>query len=322
MSNNQSDSDYTSSDDDDDDNDNDHHDDSSDPLWARKAPPPPLRIKIGTTEVCYYEESLAAGPAKYDTMRHEFKMMNLRQRVVNFRVERLRVMLAYLERKLKKREDEMDLLDENAETVLGDSSGMRYVNTTILHSKFVKTYLPPTIWNEKKWLSKHGNDSSFAQLLDLEQARMLIVERVNKMRLETKALAQEIKELSARSGGEAITHLQRLVRGHLGRLYAVDTRKRFALQRINTAALQVQRVWRGSRARIETKDIFQDLEKEHREAAAPPIQCLWRGFVARRLFKIKEAEMRERMRNVKAIKLQAWYRGCAGRKVADIVSQR
>jgi len=192
--------------------------DTNTPLYARKAPPPPLRINIGPIEVCYYIEYLAAAPDKFNDMREEFQMMNLRQRVVDFRTERLRVMLGYLERKLKKREDEMDTLDENAETMLGDSSGMRYVNTTILHSKFEKTYKPPDVWNEKKWLSKHGNEQGFPNLLDLEQARMMIVERVNLMRLETKSVSAEIKSLSARAGGEAITHLQRLVRGHLGRL--------------------------------------------------------------------------------------------------------
>ena len=102
---------------------------------------------------------------------------------------------------------------------------------------------------------------------------------------------------------------------------AVETRKRLALARINTAALQVQRVWRGSRARIETKDMFDRLEREHREAAAPPIQAVFRGYQARKLFKLLEAEMRINRQHVKAIKIQAWYRGCAGRKVAEIVSQ-
>jgi hypothetical protein len=296
-------------------------DDSKDPLWARKAPPPPLKIHIGTTLVCYYDELLEKPPEKFSQMREEFRMMNLRQRVVDWRTSRLQVMLGYLERRMKAREDEMESLDDNAETMLGDSSGMRYVNTTIYHTKFVKTYKPPEVWNEKRWLSKHKNSSGFPNLLDLEQARMLIVERVNLMRLEIKALKAEIKSLSARAGGEAITHLQRLVRGHLGRLFAVEYRKRLALQRVNAAALQIQRVWRGSRARIATKDMFQMLEDSHREEAAPPIQAVFRGYLARKLFKLLESEMRSRRQTNMAIKLQAWYRGCAGRKVAEIVSQ-
>ncbi len=295
--------------------------DDSTPVWARKKKRPPLRIQIGPTTVCYRDRYIAAGPAKYSNMREEFRMMNLRQRVVDWRQSRLRVMLGYLETKQKAREDEMDALDDVAEPMQGDTSGMLFVNTTILHSKYEKTYKPPEIWDEKKWLIKHGKPSSFPQLLDLERARMLIVERVNYFRIETRGIRAEIEALGKRAGGEAITHLQRLVRGHLGRLYAVETRKRLAEKRLQNAALQIQRVWRGSVARGSTQHIFAELEQGHRDEAAPPIQAAFRGYLARQRFKILEAEMRARRQSVMAVKIQAWYRGCAGRKVAEIVSQ-
>ena len=158
-------------------------------------------------------------------------------------------------------------------------------------------------------------------MLDLEQTRMLVVERVNLLRLETRAIREEITALGKRAGGDAVTHLQRLVRGHLGRLYAVETRKRLAEARIQNAALQIQRVFRGSQARHATADAFQELENERRDYAAPPIQAAWRGYIARQRYKELEAGMRARQKQNMAIRIQAWYRGCAGRKIAEIVSQ-
>ena len=325
-----SDSDYSSggdghSDDDDDrhhplpvHSDSDESDEGDTPLWARKAAAPPLRVQIGNYTVCYRDALIAAPPPKFDAMRDEFRMMNLRQRVVDWRVAELRRMQAHLEKKQKAREDEMDALDDNAEA---DVSGKKFVNTTILHSKYTKTYKATPIWDEKKWLVKHGKPSSFPQMLDLEQTRMMVVERVNLLRLETRAIREEITSLSKRAGGDAVTHLQRLVRGHLGRIYAVETRKRLAQARVQVAALQIQRVWRGSRARFATAGAFQELEDERRDDAALPIQAVWRGYCARQRYKELEAVMRARQKQNMAVRIQAWYRGCAGRKVAEIVSQ-
>ena len=100
----------------------DDSDDETTPLWARKKDPPPLRIQIGSYTVCYRDHLIAAPPVKFDNMRHEFKMMNLRQRVVDWRVAELGRMLAHLERKQKAREDEMDSLDDNAETGVSGKS--------------------------------------------------------------------------------------------------------------------------------------------------------------------------------------------------------
>ena len=54
----------------------------------------------------YRDELIAAAPPKFDGMREEFRMMNLRQRVVDWRVAELRRMQAHLEKKQKAREDE------------------------------------------------------------------------------------------------------------------------------------------------------------------------------------------------------------------------
>ena len=69
-----------------------------------------------------------------------------------------------------------------------------------------------------------------------------------------------------------VVNIQRLVRGHLGRLYAVEHRKRLAQRRLEIAAAEIQRVYRGSRARAATKDLFDKLEAKRRFEATFPIQ--------------------------------------------------
>ena len=223
-------------------------------------------------------------------------------------------MLNYLEDKLSFREEELESLDTQA-VIAGDPAKKLYVvQTDIFHSDYEITYFPGKLWREEDWLEKNGNKKSFPQALELEKTRALILKRVIALRREVQKAREELNKIGKFAGDSAAIPIQKVFRGHLGRLRVVEKRRTFFRDRQIRMAGKIQRVWRGFIVRKKYWERFLQAENVKRQEAAVEVQRIFRGWMARQLFVRLEAEFRARREHNKAVKIQAWFRGTRGRK--------
>ena len=275
-------------------------------------------LECGGYMVEYKDYMLEKPPSYYGRMRPEFQMFSLRSRVIKYREEVLTRMVRRLEDKLTAREEELDGLDSQ-KVIAGDPAKQLYVvQTNIFHEPYEMTYSPGAMWREEEWLERHEHAQSFPQALEVEQARVLLLERVVAFRKEVTASRKELSSIGKFAGDAAATHVQKVMRSFLGRAKAAEKRRTYLIDRQIRAIGKIQRVWRGYISRVKTWAKFEGLNERKRWEAAIQVQRIWRGWLAREMFKKLEAAFRRRLEHNKATKIQAWFRGTRGRKIAEI----
>ena len=275
-------------------------------------------LECGGYIVQYKQYMLEKPPSYFYDLKPEYQMFSLRSRVIKYREDVLERMLSHLEDKLSFREEELESLDTQA-VIAGDPAKKLYVvQTDIFHSDYEITYFPGKLWREEDWLEKNGNKKSFPQALELEKARALILKRVIALRREVQKAREELNKIGKFAGDSAAIPIQKVFRGHLGRLRVVEKRRTFFRDRQIRMAGKIQRVWRGFIVRKKYWERFLQAQNVKRQEAAVEVQRIFRGWMARQLFVRLEAEFRARREHNKAVKIQAWFRGTRGRKIASI----
>ncbi len=114
--------------------------------------------------------------------------------------------------------------------------------------------------------------------------------------------------------------LQRVYRGHVGRLIAAEERRLREIRIRNAMALIIQCFWRTCRAKMIVA-ILRALRilraKQYKNSRT--IQRVFRGYRARCQLLIKRAEMEARLRvMLSSIKIQKLFRGHKGREIAEV----
>lgn len=275
-------------------------------------------LECGGYMVQYKTYMLEPPPDYYERLREEFRMFSLRSRVIKYREEVLGRLIERLEDKLNAREEELEGLDTQ-KVLAGDPAKKLYVvQTNIFHEPYEMTYVPGKVWREEEWLERHEHSQSFPQALEVEKARVLLLERVIAYRKEVTAARRESNSIGKFAGDTAATHIQKIFRGYMGKFRAAEKRRTYLIDRQIRAVGKIQRVWRGYISRVKTWARFEDLTRKKKWNMAIEIQRMWRGWMARQLFKRLESEFRRRREHNSAVKIQAWIRGTRGRKIAEI----